>query len=183
VLAQQPTMHAVDSGGNLLAYFSKQITIRLNDTNSITEPQGTNVIMAQDGIAVFTDLYINTPNDFYEFLISTAESCGLTSKSNKFTVTYPLSHIRLTVVPPEPDGGILMDPQPQVTFLDMRNVAVAGILQSITMSLCAKPAGSLAQIHGTTTLPAVKGVVRFTDVRIDLKLHIWCVCNKPNIGS
>jgi len=175
VLAQQPTVHAVDSGGNLLAYFSKQITIRLNDTNSITEPQGTNVIMAQDGIAVFTDLYINTPNDFYEFLISTAESCGLTSKSNKFTVTYPLSHIRLTVVPPEPDGGILMDPQPQVTFLDMRNVAVAGILQSITMSLCAKPAGSLAQIHGTTTLPAVKGVVRFTDVRIDLKgTYIIC---------
>eukprot|EP00802_Teleaulax_amphioxeia_P000012 Tamp_00012.p1 GENE.Tamp_00012~~Tamp_00012.p1 ORF type:complete len:6480 (+),score=452.85 Tamp_00012:1082-19441(+) len=169
VLVQQPTVHAVDSGGNLLTYFSKQITIVLNDTNTDTALQGTNLLIAQEGIAVFTDLYITTPNDRYEFLVSTAESCGITSRSQKFTITYPLLHIRLTVTPPDPDGGMLMDPQPEVTFLDQRDVTVSGILRSVTISICAKPENSLAQIHGTTTLPAVKGVVHFTDVRIDLR--------------
>ena len=178
-LRQQPAVNAVDSGGNLLSYFSKQVTVSLNDTspNNVLNDalHGTKIVRAEHGVVKFTDLAIAKSANAHQFLISTLEACGVLSSSNTFTVTGPLSYISLTGVPTNPDGGILLDPQPQVTFFDQRGVPVSGLVQNVSMSLCSKPEDSVGKIHGQINLPAVEGVVTFTDVSID-RVGTYSVC-------
>ena len=166
-LRRQPTVRAVDAGNNLLDYFSKQITLALNDTDTATALKGTSIILALNGVATFTDLVVDKPKDRHEFLISTSESCGIVSRSDPFKISLPDTYMSLTVVPPIPNGGSLWTPQPEVTFFDERGVSVSAIEETVTMTICVKPVDSLATLHGTTTLAAVDGVVRFTDVSID----------------
>lgn len=95
-------------------------------------------------------------------VISAFASNSPLSVTVTLTVLASAAHQLVVVTQPAGRNGVMFDTQPAVEIRDAAGVKVAGATNAVTVSI----SSGIGTLTGTTTVSAVAGVAKFTDVKI-----------------
>ncbi|MCS5574900.1 MAG: hypothetical protein NZ789_18375, partial [Pseudomonadales bacterium] len=127
---------------------------------------GTTTVDALNGVATFSNLYINQIGSSYTL---TASSSGLASAvSTSFSVSVgAVSQIVVSTQPSEGPGADAFTTAPVIRFNDAYGNA-ASSSATVTASIKSGTGNSNATLIGTASVSAVSGVAEFADLGVDL---------------
>jgi alpha-tubulin suppressor-like RCC1 family protein len=124
---------------------------------------GTTTVNATDGVATFSNLFINAAATGYDL---TASSTGLTgATSSSFDITAgAASRFVFVTEPASTESGLTIEPAVQVAVQDNFGNTIPGRTDLITVAIGTNPGGGT--LGGTTALNAVDGVATFSNLSI-----------------
>src|ERR1700730_15729579 len=148
------TVQVQDANGNIVAGSNAQITVNSTPPGM----SGTTTLTAINGVAMFTDLVMNTAGSY----ALTATSSGLTNAtSTSITIgAATASQLLFTTQPASGTAGQALTPAVMVTIEDNFGNVVASNGQ---VSIASTPAG----VSGITTMTAVNGVATFNNLGLN----------------
>jgi len=152
-----------DASGNTVTSAMDVVTLAVGTNPGGGTLTGTTGIAAVNGVATFSNLYLDKAGPGYTL---TATATGLTSATSAaFAIAAaPAARLGFTVQPSDAMGGAAITPPVQVTALDpFGNVATA-FQESVTVALGGNP--TPGTLSGTTTVRAVGGIATFGDLSI-----------------
>ena len=154
---------AVEDGrGRPVAGATSEVTVALASSVTGATLSGTTTVHAVNGVATFDDLSIDKPGAGYALIASAG---GLTSATSATFVIVGPSQLAFTVSPGTASVGIAMTPAVEVVIRDPLGHTVTSATGAVTLTLGGNASG--ATLSGTTTVTAVNGVARFSDLSID----------------
>ena len=121
---------------------------------------GTMTVAAVNGVATFTNLRVNAEGPHS---LSFSSTLLASTTSAVFAVTGLATTVAITTEPAGAVSGLPLATQPVVQLRDVANQVAIGSTAAVTAAITSG-SGTLV---GTTTVNAVEGVARFTDLRID----------------
>lgn len=155
---------AQDGLGNTLTSFSGDVTVAIGTNPGDGRLAGTTTVAAVHGVAAFDDLGIDKVGAGYTLVAAASGLSGATSTA--FTVTPAAAAALVFTTQPSPaTAGAAITPPVQVTLQDPFGNTAAGFIGDVTVVIGTN-AGH-GTLSGTTTVPAVDGVARFTDLGLD----------------
>lgn len=163
-LALTVTVEVKDARGQLVTTATNSITLSLGSNPSGVTLGGTTTVAAVNGVASFTNLYINRPGNGYTLVASAANLTGATSAAFGVVVGVP-AKLEFLVQPGQVSAGTPFAPAVMVAVQDAAGNIVTSATLTVTLTLALNPGG--ATLSGTTTVAAVNGVAVFSDVRVD----------------
>ena len=161
VIAPAIIVTARDASGNTATSFVGAVTLALGANPRGDALSGTTTVTAVNGVATFSGISLTKATAGYTL---TATATGLTgATSSTFTIA-PASATTLvfTAQPTTLTAGIPIAPAVVVEARDGFGNVVTSFSGSVTIALGNTPAGGT--LSGTTTVSAVSGVARFTDL-------------------
>jgi hypothetical protein len=171
LLSQQPILQVEDSRGAVVAGFTGQIMIVIQNDACQPAPRapvlaGTTSVSIVGGIGTFTDLAIDCAGSGYTLQ---ATVNGLPSiVSQPFNVNVgPAHHLVFLSTPNTTPAGSTLTPNPQVRAVDLGNNRVATYTSSIRIAITSGTGTSGANLSGTTRLNAAGGEVTYTNLSIN----------------
>jgi hypothetical protein len=171
LLSQQPILQVEDSRGAVVAGFTGQITIVIQNDACQPAPRapilaGTKSVSIVSGIGTFTDLAIDCAGSGYTLQ---ATVNGLPSVvSQPFNVNVgPAHHLVFLSTPNNTPSGSTLAPNPQVRVVDLGNNRVATYTSSIRIAITNGTGAAGASLSGTTKLSASGGEVTYTNLSIN----------------
>lgn len=143
--APQPVVRAVDAGGNVVPGYTGPITVTFGTNAGAGILGGTATVNAVNGVATFTDLFVNTPGNGYTLVASSGGLTTATSAPFNVTTAAPTT----PPVPPIPPSSGPCAPRPNVRVTT--SVASPGVLSAAVASQIspALPVNSLNAIRLT----------------------------------
>ena len=153
-----------------------QFGVRLTTaTNSITLAIGTNpgggtlsgttTVAAVNGLATFSGLSIDQVGSGYTLTAASSGLAGATSAAFNITAPPVPTALGFTVQPSNTGVGSAISPAVTVEIRDQSGARIATATNNVTLAIGTNPAGGT--LSGTTTVAAVNGVARFSDLSID----------------
>ena len=171
LLSQQPIVQIEDSRGGVVAGFSGQVTIVIQNDACQPAPRtpilaGVTTVSINNGMGTFTDLAIDCAGSGYTLQ---ATLNGLPSVvSQPFNVNVgPAHHLLFLAAPNNTPAGDTLAPNLQVRVVDLGNNRVATYTNSIRVAITSGTGTSGASLSGTTRLNASGGDVTYTDLSIN----------------
>jgi len=181
LFANDISVKAVDCSGELLASSSALIVISIHDNAGVTAPgvlSGTISVPLHGGLAVFTDLSIQSSGKGYSLRVSYSGTGDVNSVfSASFDIVPAVTSLQLLASPSQGDprakAGKPFQVQPQVILKDADGGVVTISSASVTAALSDNP-GMLQPwdrdqsfLAGTRVVEAISGRVTFTDLSLD----------------
>ncbi|MFH1651505.1 MAG: hypothetical protein ABID87_05345 [Chloroflexota bacterium] len=166
-LQTQPEVTVVDSYGNTVPGYEGSVTLRIREGPSRTTLSGTTTVKVVNRVARFTDLSIDgTYVDFS--LIATSGNLEPASSAH-FAIT-PAAPVKLefTVQVEGAVAGTPFDGQPKVIIADAFGNVVITSTAPVTVTITPGTGADGAELSGTTTLNASRGLVTYEDLQISL---------------
>jgi pSer/pThr/pTyr-binding forkhead associated (FHA) protein len=171
LLSQQPIMQIEDSAGVVVASFSGQVTIVIQNDACQPAPRtpilgGVATVSISNGIGTFTDLAIDCAGNGYTFQATVS---GLPSVvSQPFNVNIgPAHHLLFLAAPNNTPAGSTLAPNTLVRAVDLGNNRVATYTNSIRVAITSATGTSGANLSGTTRLNASGGEATYTNLSIN----------------
>ena len=177
VFAAQPTSAAAgadisppvqvsveDSNGNVVTSDDSTVTVAIGMNPGGGSLGGTLTVAAVNGVATFSDLWIDKAGTGYTL---TATDGGLTgATSGTFNVvSSTAAKLAFTTQPTSAAAGIDISPPVQVSVEDANGNVVAGDTSNVTVAIGANPGGGT--LGGTFTVASVNGVATFGNLSIN----------------
>jgi hypothetical protein len=155
---------AEDAQGNVDPTFTKSVTVALGSNPGGSTLGGTLTVSANQGVAAFTGLTLNTVGNGYTLQ---ATAAGVTQAiSNAFNVTHgPATQLLITQQPPSSvtaGGGFGL----KVTAEDAQGNVDTGFTGNVAVALANNPGGPGTTLGGTLTVAASGGVAMFTGLTL-----------------
>ncbi|HMA42124.1 MAG TPA: Ig-like domain-containing protein, partial [Gemmatimonadales bacterium] len=154
----------VDAFGNTVPSAAGPIDLTLGTNPSGAALAGTAQATPVNGIATFTDLWIDKTGDGYTLVAGGADLPAVASAPFEIT---PAGGPRLvfTVQPTGVTAGSALAPAVQVTARDSLGNTFTTFTGDVTLAIEVNPGGGT--LSGSVTVPAVLGVATFPDLTID----------------
>ena len=154
-----------DAGGNRVTTANNSVTVAIGTNPNSGTLGGPKTQAAVSGIAMFSNLSIDSAGAPYTL---TAAATGLTgATSNNFTISVgAATKLGFRVQPNPATGGVAISPAVQVEVRDAGGNRVTSATTSIAIALGTSPDPS-AHLTGTSPVSAVGGVASFSDLKID----------------
>jgi hypothetical protein len=157
VMTPQPVISVVNSRNEVITRVSLMVSAKI--VNGQGTLAGNAAVKVVDGMARFSDLRVNGAGP-HALEFSTSGIRGATS--NSFAVSQLPAALAVVTQPAGATIGSPLATQPVIAIVDEGGVAVGDATTTVTASVLS---GSGA-LFGTTTVNAVGGVARFTDLAI-----------------
>jgi hypothetical protein len=168
--AGQPvTVEVMSPNGSVDTAFNGDVTIAVSHDASAGQNavlSGTTTVAARGGIATFNNLSLNQPSQAgIEYTLSATLNDGTETFSNGFQVGHTLV---FTTQPSNSSSDLAIEPAVVVSVDDPDGSTLdTNYNGAVTLQLGNNPNGSNAQLGGTTTVNAVKGVATFDIIGIE----------------
>jgi hypothetical protein len=163
-IAPAVTVLIEDSDGNIVSGDNSSVTLALGTNPGGGALAGIVTVMANNGVATFSDLSINKVGTGYTLTAADGSLTGATSSS--FNVTPGLAtQLVLGVQPSNTTAGSTIAPAVTVKVEDTLGNVVTTDTSSVTVAIGSNPGGGT--LGGTATLSAVSGVATFSTLSIN----------------
>jgi ELWxxDGT repeat protein len=163
-IAPAVTVLVEDSFGNVDTNDNSDVTVALEHNPAGGTLSGTLTVMAQSGVATFTDLSLDKVGTGY--ILSAADSSLTPALSQGFNITAgTASQLAFGVQPGTTSAGHTIAPAVTVLVEDSLGNLETSDSSSVSLSLGANPGGST--LSGTTTVSASSGVATFSTLSLD----------------
>ena len=154
---------AQDALGNAATGYSGDVTVAIGSNPANGTLSGTTTLSAVGGIAIFSDLSIDSAGNGYTL---TASAAGLTTGTSvAFDITEG-SILVFTTQPATTTAGNILSPSVQVTARDSTGNTITSFNGGVTVAIEVGTGTPGATLLGTTTVFAVSGVANFSDLSI-----------------
>jgi hypothetical protein len=158
------TVNVLDGFGNLATTDTASVLVSLGQNPSGGALSGTTLVAPVNGVATFSDLWLDKAGNGYTLVASRAGLAGISS--DPFAIlTGPPARIAFTVEPSDATAGKAIAPAIEVTVVDAFDNIVVTDASTVNLSIGANPGGST--LSGVSSSTVVGGVARFSDVRLD----------------
>ncbi|NNG16780.1 MAG: hypothetical protein HKM89_09885 [Gemmatimonadales bacterium] len=164
VIVPAVEVSVVDAFGNTVTTSSEAIDISIGTNPAGGILNGTTTVVAVQGVAIFSDLSIESAGRGYTLEAGNAGRTPVTSNSFDVTPGSPVA-VKFLVQPSTTEDDDVITPAVEVGVMDSFGNLVDTATTSITMSIGSNPGAST--LSGTTTQPAVNGVAVFPDLSLD----------------
>jgi len=152
-----------DTRGNRVTGASDAVTMAVGANPRGGTLSGTKTVNAVDGVAAFGDLSIERAGTGYALAASSGLLTAATSTAFSIGPASP-AQLGFTTQPSNSQAGTPINPAVAVTVQDAFGNTVTLATDAVTIAIAANP-GS-ATLSGTSTVAAVAGIARFTDLSI-----------------
>jgi uncharacterized delta-60 repeat protein len=153
-----------NSAGTLLTADNSSVTLTIATGTAGAALDGTTTVAAVNGVATFSNVFINTAGTNYT--LTATDGADVPATSTAFTVTAPVVPNTLAYIV-EPVNTSLAGTlgSIQLDVEDSTGAVVTANGGNITVSITGAPAGVV--LGGTTTVAAVNGVATFANLTIN----------------
>ncbi len=158
IFPTQPVVQVRDVNGGTVAGASNSVTATLVGAGGTLS--GTTTVLANNGVATFTDLKVSGIGT-YTITFSSGALTPVTSAPITITAL-PATKLSIQTQPSGAVTGSVFGTQPVVQVQDVTSGVVAGATNAVTAQLN----GVGGTLSGTTTVAAVNGVATFTDLKV-----------------
>jgi len=153
-----------DASGNTITSATDRVTVALGTNPSGGTLLSTTAVNAVNGVAIFSNLSIQSASTGYTLTVSSGTLTGATSRSFAIAPAAP-AQIAFAVQPSTTDVAQPITPAVQVAIQDAFANTVTGAANAVTLTLATNPgSGTLV---GTKTVNAVGGIATFSGLSID----------------
>ena len=153
-----------DASGNTITSATDRVTVALGTNPSGGTLLSTTAVNAVNGVAIFSNLSIQSASTGYTLTVSSGTLTGATSRSFAIAPAAP-AQIAFAVQPSTTDVAQPITPAVQVAIQDAFANTVTGATNAVTLTLATNPgSGTLV---GTKTVNAVGGIATFSGLSID----------------
>lgn len=166
-LTTQPVVTIQDANGNTVAgsFMVVTLTITAGTGTSGAVLFGPSTINATNGVAKFTNILIDKAGNSYTLTATSGKLAQATSAP--FAISSGgAAKLFFSAQPGGAVAGSLLTTQPQVMVQDDWGNVVAGYDDSVTLFITPGSGPSAARLSGTTTIKAVNGIAKYTDISI-----------------
>ncbi len=161
-ISPSPTVSVRDAYGNV-THSTVGVSVTLAGGSAGATMSGASVVAAIDGVATFSDLWVDRVGAGYQLAASSGALGGTTGTA--FDVTPAAAdHVLFAQEPTNITAGALFSPAVSVAVLDRFENLATNFLGNVSLGLAVNPTG--AALTGTTTSTAIGGVATFTDVSL-----------------
>jgi hypothetical protein len=166
-----------DTYGNLVNTSSAVVSL----SSQQTALSGTTSVSSSQGIAIFSNIIINTSGTGYTLSAAASGLGGATSTPFNVLST-SATQLAFTVQPSSVNAGSAMSPRIQVNALDNEGNTVSTFSGPVTLSIGSNPAQAI--LGGNVQVNAVAGIATFGNV----SLSMWgngftLIASSPAMGS
>jgi alpha-tubulin suppressor-like RCC1 family protein len=159
------TVAVQDAAGNTVVTANSTIAMVIGSNPGGGSLSGNLMVPALNGLAVFSTLSITKPGAGYTLRATTGSSIT-PATSNGFNVTLgPATQLVFTGQPSTNRPGATISPAVEVAIEDVAGNVLPTATNSITVTIGNNAGGGT--LSGTTTVAAVSGAARFSDLRIN----------------
>ena len=159
-LSPQPVVRVVDANGNPTVAAGSVTAFIAIGTGTLT---GTTSVSLINGVATFTNLAVVGSGTFILGFSSSGMEDGTTQPFS--VAALPPTQLALLAQPTGATTNTIFTTQPVVEIRDVSGLRVLNASAPVTVSVAPSSTGT-GTLSGTTTVNAVNGVVRFTDLKI-----------------
>jgi MYXO-CTERM domain-containing protein len=152
-----------DEQGNLIPDASNAVSLALSSAQGGTLG-GTTTVTAVNGVATFSDLFINRAAQGYTLTASSGTLAGATTAGFEI-VPGAAARLVFVVQPGATQAGSALGPAIRVALQDALGNLATGATDDITLELGNNPGA--ATLSGTRTVAAVNGVATFADLSLN----------------
>lgn len=167
-LSTQPVVTIQDADGNTVTSSILPVTLTITPGTGTSSAAifGPSTINAVKGVAKFTDISIDKAGTGYTLTASSSTLASATTSAPFNISSGAAAKLEFTVQPGGVRAGELLSPQPEVTVKDIYGNKITDYQSSVTLNIPFGTSPSTARIGGTSTVNAVNGVAKFTDISI-----------------
>jgi hypothetical protein len=155
------TLDVEDPFGNVVATDNSSVTLTV--ASGPGSLQGTLAVAAQNGLATFNNLSLNTSG---AYTLSAGDGSLNPATSNAFTITAAGSPASLGISQQPTSLTAGSDPSSAIVIeiKDQNGNVITDFNSQVSLSIASGPAGGV--LAGTTTVTAVNGIATFSDIQI-----------------
>jgi hypothetical protein len=159
------TVEIRDQSGARVATATNSVTLAIGTNPAGGTLAGTTTVAAVNGVATFSGLSIDRVGTGYRLAATSSELAGATSSVFDITAAPVPTALGFAVQPSNAVTGAAITPTVQVEIRDQFGARITTAGNSVTMAIGTNP--GTGTLSGTTTVAAVNGVAKFSDLSID----------------
>lgn len=166
-LSPTPTISVLDVANNIVTNYAQPITLAIYNKPTGSNPQllGTTTLTPVNGVAVFSDVAIDTTG-YYFSLAATSGNLPQTSSSS-FSITNPPTALVFSVQPGSAQAGNVFANQPVITVKNANGETATDYSGWVRLAIKSGTGAAQAYLSGSTSVYTTNGVATFTDLSVN----------------